>query len=216
MKNIVYELDNYEPGPAALKIHEKMLKVILSLRPASVFEVGSGTGLLGKQIVDAGICYAGIEPETTQFHLSREKFPELNIVNASCYDDVEKLGLGKFDVVFSNDVIEHLYLPRYLVRFKKKHLTPGGKVVTCTPDFGNYWKNLVYSLLGRWNEVHSPHWDGGHIKFFSRKSLQRLFEEEGFVNFEWDVVPNLNFPIFPISMVCICTLNDPVKDQVES
>ncbi|HEY5552108.1 MAG TPA: hypothetical protein VIK52_09475 [Opitutaceae bacterium] len=41
-------------------------------------------------------------------------------------------------------------------------------------------KNLVLSLTDRWDDHLSPFWDGGHIKFWSRKTLTRLLEEEGF------------------------------------
>jgi 2-polyprenyl-6-hydroxyphenyl methylase/3-demethylubiquinone-9 3-methyltransferase len=135
-----------------------------------------------------------------------ERFPKLGVKLASCYDEPGELNLGVFDLVISNDVIEHLYAPRKLVSFAKAHLTPGGRVITCTPDFGSYWKNVAYSMANRWDLVHSPLWDGGHIKFFSSKSLRRLFEEGGFGEFSWDNVRNTNF-LFNMSIVCICSLN---------
>jgi len=204
-KEIVYAISNSEAAPAARKVHRKMFELVERRQPRSVLEIGSGTGLLGAQIASSGIDYKGIEPVDSQFDISRQRFPNLNFTLASCYDDPKVLGLGRFDMVISNDVIEHLYVPRKLVTFAKAHLKPGGTVITCTPDFGSYIKNMAYSVANKWDYVHSPLWDGGHIKFFSRKTLRQLFEESGFGNFSWDYVRGTNM-IFNMSIICTCAL----------
>jgi hypothetical protein len=58
---------------------------------------------------------------------------------------------------------------------------PGGRFV-CTTPYHGYLKNLAIAVAGKWDSHASPLWDGGHIKLFSRHTLQRLFEEVGFVN----------------------------------
>jgi hypothetical protein len=58
-------------------------------------------------------------------------------------------------------------------------LKPGGYLVLSTPYHG-YLKNLALSLTGKWDFHHSPLRDGGHIKFWSRKTLTELLETEGF------------------------------------
>jgi len=205
VNQIVYELTSHEAAPAALKVHRKMLELVKKYNPRSVLEIGSGTGLLGAQIAATRIHYVGVEPVELQYKISMQNFPDLRVKHASCYDEPAELDLGVFDMVISNDVIEHLYAPRALVSFAKAHLAPGGKVITCTPDFGSYWKNIAYSLANRWDLVHSPLWDGGHIKFFSSKSLRRIFEESDFEEFSWHNVRNTNF-LFNMSIVCICSL----------
>jgi hypothetical protein len=64
---------------------------------------------------------------------------------------------------------------------------------------------MAYSVANKWDYVHSPLWDGGHIKFFSRKTLRQLFEESGFGNFSWDYVRGTNM-IFNMSIICTCAL----------
>ncbi len=205
MSDIAYAVTSHEAAPAALKVHRAMLDLVRRYRPESVIEIGSGTGLLGAQIVAEGIEYRGIEPEAEQYRVCKQKFPNLNVLQASCYDDPDQLRLGRAEVVISNDVIEHLYAPRKLVGFARAHLEPGGKVITCTPDFGSYLKNIAYSLANRWDRVHSPLWDGGHIKFFSRRSLRAIFEEGGFGEFAWYNVRDLH-GLFTMSIVCVCSL----------
>ena len=48
-----------------------------------------------------------------------------------------------------------------------------------TPYHG-YLKNLMLSLFDHWDFHHTVLWEGGHIKFWSRKTLGRLLEQNGF------------------------------------
>lgn len=199
-----YEVSNLEPTRENKKIYAAIIDCVRALKPSSVLEIGSGMGMLGDMIRQMGIRYVGLEPDAAQLRLCHQRYPELNIFEGSCYEPAEKYGLGEFDLVISTDVIEHLYLPRHLVSFKKTHVRKGGHVLTCTPEFGSYWKNIMYSIFAKWDLVHSPLWDGGHIKFFSRKWMLQIFEEQGFVDFQWRTITNVNIPIIPMSMICIC------------
>lgn len=80
----------------------------------------------------------------------------------------------------STEVIEHLFSPHLLPRFAAGVLKPGGWLVISTPYHG-YLKNLALSLVDKWDDHHTPLWHGGHIKFWSRATLSRLLEENGFV-----------------------------------
>jgi hypothetical protein len=51
--------------------------------------------------------------------------------------------------------------------------------VVSTPYHG-YLKNLVISLLDKWDSHHTALWHGGHIKFWSQSTLTQLFSENGF------------------------------------
>jgi 2-polyprenyl-6-hydroxyphenyl methylase/3-demethylubiquinone-9 3-methyltransferase len=88
-------------------------------------------------------------------------------------------GFGSFDVVTSAEVVEHLYLPRHLARNSYQALRPGGVAIFTTPYHG-YWKNVVMALTGKLDAHFTVLWDGGHIKFWSRRTLTRLLEEAGF------------------------------------
>ena len=48
-----------------------------------------------------------------------------------------------------------------------------------TPYHG-YLKNLALSILDKWDKHHTVLWHGGHIKFWSRKTLTLLLQENGF------------------------------------
>ena len=57
--------------------------------------------------------------------------------------------------------------------------SPSGVLVVGTPYLG-YMKDPAIAVAGKWDAHHNPNWDGGHIKFYSVKSLKALVESCGF------------------------------------
>jgi 2-polyprenyl-3-methyl-5-hydroxy-6-metoxy-1,4-benzoquinol methylase len=88
-------------------------------------------------------------------------------------------GKQSFDLVISVEVIEHVYEPRTLLAQAREVLRPGGRFVITTPYHG-YLKNLLIAGLGKSDAHYNPLWDGGHIKFWSRKTLSAALREAGF------------------------------------
>jgi len=84
-----------------------------------------------------------------------------------------------FNAVVSTEVIEHLYSPHSLPIYAGKVLHSGGYLVISTPYHG-YLKNLLLSIFNKWDFHHTPLWCGGHIKFWSRATLTKLLEQNGF------------------------------------
>jgi SAM-dependent methyltransferase len=183
-------------------IHERMLSVVLKCRPSSLLEIGAGQGTLGAAFVQRGIDYVGIEPIESECGEARRRHPAVHIIQASCYDDPDELRGRKFDLVYSNDIIEHLYEPRKLAAFSRSYLRPGGLIVCGTPHYGSYLRNLILSLTNRWDHHHNPLWDGGHIKFFSKTSLYQIWAEAGFADFEWGIIRSGRFPLVPMYLYC--------------
>jgi len=190
----------------AAKIHRTMVKLVLDQRPRSVLEVGCGAGIVGSILSDHGIRYVGIDPDDESLSQAKEHFPHLDVRKGSCYDDPALLHLGTFDLVCSNDVIEHVYEPRKFMTFVRAHLTKEGRFVCGTPDYGNYTHNLVLSIFDRWDHHHNPLWDGGHIKFFSRQTLAQLFDECGFKIDHWKSLGSSHVPIMRSGMFCVALL----------
>jgi SAM-dependent methyltransferase len=132
--------------------------------------------------------------------VARTSAPNIRFEVLGVDDAPDNLGSAAFDAVVSLEVIEHLVLPRNLPRFAARVLKPGGYLIVSTPYHG-YLKNLAIVLLGRWDAHHDPLWDGGHIKFWSARTLRSLMEHEGFV-FERFLGAG-RFPWFWKSMVLV-------------
>ena len=69
-----------------------------------------------------------------------------------------------------------------------------------TPYHG-YVKNLVIAALGPFDAHVNPLWDGGHIKFFSPRTLSALVAGSGFAEIEFAYFGRA--PWLWKSMVCV-------------
>ena len=159
-----------------------VLRIIRALGARLVCDVGSGNGALVAAARDAGLYAVGIEPDADGVMHSREQLPGVNFYNLSVEDDPAPVLQNEgqvFDAVVSTEVVEHLYSPRLLPIFARGLLGPGGHLLVSTPYHG-YLKNLALAGSNKWDAHHTPLWEGGHIKFWSRATLTRLLEENGF------------------------------------
>jgi SAM-dependent methyltransferase len=130
---------------------------------------------------------AGVEYDRSGVELARNAYPSIPFYRVGVQDDPDDLILKAekpFDVVVSTEVIEHLFSPHLLPSFAGACLSPGGYLIISTPYHG-YLKNLALSIFNKWDTHHTPLWHGGHIKFWSRRTLTQLLAENGFrvVNF---------------------------------
>ena len=79
-------------------------------------------------------------------------------------------------------------------------LEPDGVGIISTPYHG-YWKNLVLAMTGKLDTHFTALWDGGHIKFFSIKTLSELIQETGFDRLQFYRLGRI--PILGKSMVAV-------------
>ncbi|WP_324611102.1 methyltransferase domain-containing protein [Moorena producens] len=101
------------------------------------------------------------------------------------------------------EVIEHFFYPKELVRLARKCINPGGHLIITTPYHG-YLKNLVLAVSGKMDPHFHVFWDGGHIKFFSVKTLSKLLETEGYTDIQFKFAGRL--PYLWKSMLCCSKL----------
>ena len=149
------------------------------LRARRVVDIGCGNGALCHELARRGYEVVGCEPIAEGLRFARDAAPQLVYHQLGVDDDPSPIGTESFDVAIATEVIEHLARPRNLPRFAKQLLRPGGHMVISTPYHG-YLKNLILALTNRWDAHLNPFWDGGHIKFWSCKTLSQLLNETGF------------------------------------
>lgn len=142
-------------------------------------DIGCGNGTLSRDLADAGFEVVGLDPSPSGVACARELVPEGKFYEMGVYDNPSGLPEGCFDVAVSTEVVEHLYIPSSLPKFAHPKLNAGGLLLLSTPYHG-YLKNLAIALSGRWDTHHSPNCDGGHVKFWSRRTLTKMLEANGF------------------------------------
>lgn len=204
-QNLTYDWTADEIPMICQKVLNHAMKSILAYQPQRVLDIGCGNGHLCKMLFEVGIEPVGIDPEPAGIKYAKKALPAGTFYTFSSYEEIPEL--GKFDLISCTEVIEHVYSPRELVKFAKQHLTPNGVFIITTPDYGSYWRNLFISLTNRWDNHHTPLWDGGHIKFWSRKTLNKLLCKEGFSVHKWEGVRSISAPIFNMTMICHASLS---------
>lgn len=167
-----------------LRSHQYLWPAIERLLPEGVnkiIDIGCGNGFLASCLARKGYEVTGIDVSSEGIALAKNAYPHIFFCVASAYDNLsEKLG-NDYDLVVSIEVIEHLYNPKLLLQNAHALLKAGGSLIVTTPYHG-YVKNLALSLTNKWDEHHTVQWEGGHIKFFSEKTLRKLLIDALFVN----------------------------------
>jgi 2-polyprenyl-3-methyl-5-hydroxy-6-metoxy-1,4-benzoquinol methylase len=146
--------------------------------PWRLFEVGCGNGAVANWLQLRGTEVTGIDFSESGINEANRAYPGLRLAIGSAYDDLVA-SYGQFPVVISLEVVEHLYFPHKFAKTVFDLLDPGGMAIISTPYHG-YLKNLVLALSGRLDAHFTALWDGGHIKFWSKRTLRILLEEVGF------------------------------------
>lgn len=162
-------------------ISPKILELLGHYKSHHVCDLGSGNGALASELKRAGYDVVGVEYAADGVSIAQKNYPDLNFYNLGVQDDpllVRKVE-GAFDAVVSTEVIEHLFSPHQLPGFARGLLDRGGLLIVTTPYHG-YFKNLALSLFDKWDHHHTALWHGGHIKFWSRATLTKLLEDNGF------------------------------------
>lgn len=155
---------------------EELKQVNVSKLP--VFDLGCGNGSVAAAVTQAGYEVMGCDPSATGIETAEKAWPHLKLVTGSGYDDLAAK-YGRFNTVYSLEVIEHVYDPRLVVKRVSELLEPGGHFILSTPYHG-YLKNLILALTGKMESHFTALWDHGHIKFWSEKTITQLLEEAGF------------------------------------
>ena len=175
-------------------IAPKIEVMLDSLNARRILDLGSGNGILANRLYESGHYVAGVEYDKSGVEISRLNFPKISFYNLGVQDDPQAILAKekKFDAVVSTEVIEHLYSPHLLPIFARKILVGNGYLLVSTPYHG-YLKNLLLSIFDKWDSHHTSLWHGGHIKFWSRKTLISLMESNGFEFVEFAGVGRLPF-----------------------
>jgi 2-polyprenyl-3-methyl-5-hydroxy-6-metoxy-1,4-benzoquinol methylase len=168
-----------------------------------ILDIGCGNGSLSHWIAQQGYDVTGVEESPSGVEQARQNFPQCQFISSSVYDLPSELLNNQFDIVISAEVIEHLFYPKELVKAAKKSLKPGGRLILTTPYHG-YLKNLTLATSGKLDQHFTTLWDGGHIKFFSPKTLSALLIQEGYTDIQFKFAGRL--PYLWKSMLCSSTL----------
>ncbi|WP_352812751.1 class I SAM-dependent methyltransferase [Mesorhizobium sp. M0965] len=174
--NLEYTYDSHETNDSHNILLPAVDRIVAEFTPNNIFDLGCGNGSVAKHLSNRCVV-TGIDPSISAVAIANQAYPDIKIESGSAYDDL-RAQYGTFDMVLSLEVVEHLYDPRAFARNVYKLLNPGGTAVISTPYHG-YMKNLALALTGQMDAHFWALWDGGHIKFWSIRTLGILLKEVG-------------------------------------
>jgi glycosyltransferase involved in cell wall biosynthesis len=196
----------YEVAPAytlkksSLSSHSQLLEMI-GPPPRTVLDVGCGQGELGHLVRERGHRVTGIDWAPPKFAL--DEFIQADL-GAGLPIPEER----KFDVILLADVLEHMSEPGVLLEQAKRHLAPGGSLLVSLPN-AVHWSMRMQMALGKFEYANKGIMDRGHLRFFTKKTAERLFKNAGL-----ELVSQRSTPV-PWENVIPDTLGTFTRDKIE-
>ena len=162
-------------------IYPQLRKLLSKEKNKMILDVGCGNGQIANMLIAEGFNVYGIDASSEGVKIANKANPGHFFVNDVESDQLPSdLQSYKFDTIISTEVIEHIYSPDAYMTFCEKIFdSRSGTLLISTPYHG-YLKNLVLAITGKLDSHFTALWEGGHIKFWSRKTLSALLEKHGF------------------------------------
>jgi 2-polyprenyl-6-hydroxyphenyl methylase/3-demethylubiquinone-9 3-methyltransferase len=166
-----------------LKALEKLLSRLPITPDAQILDAGCGGGNVISWFYQKGYLNIwGVDVSQSGIMLAKKQFPHLHS-RLEIHNVYEKqlpaaFPFQQYDMIVSLEVIEHLFSPKTFLENIAFWLKKDGYLIVSTPYHG-YWKNLAIALCNGHDKHFYPLWEGGHIKFFSRKTLFQMLEQSG-------------------------------------
>ncbi len=155
---------------------------------STILDVGCGNGHLLYQLRDrfkklVGLEYSAHRLEQAKLNLSDDDF--VPVLGSA--EDMNEIATESIDCIVSADTIEHVPDVYPAVRELFRVLRPGGTLVINTPNIA-FLKKRILLLMGRFPSTSQPNeglgsdilFDGGHLHYFTFRSLSLLLERAGF------------------------------------
>jgi 2-polyprenyl-3-methyl-5-hydroxy-6-metoxy-1,4-benzoquinol methylase len=166
--------DDYDLKRADETSHSHILRWLERKRPSRVLDLGCADGRLGELLRACGHEVTGVDlrkPEHVGERLDR-------FVEADLDDGIPDEVGDNYDIVLAADVLEHVRDPRRLLEECRQRIDRRGTVVASVPNFG-HWYPRSRVALGRFDYDRRGILDFGHVRFFTRRSFERLASNAG-------------------------------------
>lgn len=181
------------PGgrPAASEAHVYRREVDLAVRsslsvlatmvaPGSrVLDLGTGSGALGRVLREQRQCRVdGVTLSPAERDEAADAYDRLEIADLEDPAWPDRFDEAAYDCVVCADVLEHLREPERVLRACRQLLRPGGWLLASVPNVG--YAGMVVGLMhGDWRYGPEGLLDRTHLRFFTRRSFERLLHGEG-------------------------------------
>jgi 2-polyprenyl-3-methyl-5-hydroxy-6-metoxy-1,4-benzoquinol methylase len=156
--------------------------IVDAFNPKSILDVGCAQATLATLLAEQGkrVCALDIRSHFVDYAKSRYEKGDISFLCANIMDGPD---IGHYDLVFANQIIEHLVYPVSFLKLLKGYLNPEGILVITTPNYHYFRNNLPsYSDLGdpsRYENRQFSAGGGDHFFAYSEEELTHFFQESG-------------------------------------
>ena len=145
----------------------------------TALDIGCGEGTFIKQVKDQ--CDAevwGIELMEAPAKEAEKRLDK--VFSGPCENFVDDLPEAYFDVIYCNDVLEHLVDPYTFLSQLKSKLTADGVVISSIPNirYHDAFKKIILQKKFEY-EGHGI-FDKTHLRFFTKSSIAKMYADLGF------------------------------------
>lgn len=154
--------------------HARVVRLIG--RDRRVLELGPASGHMTRVLRGRGCAVVGIEIDPEIADLAAQSSERIILGDLDELDFDAELGADRFDVIVAADVLEHLKNPLSALRRLAKFLNPGGHFVVSLPNVAHGSVRIAL-LQGHFDYQNVGLLDTTHLRFFTRESVGRLFDD---------------------------------------
>jgi 2-polyprenyl-3-methyl-5-hydroxy-6-metoxy-1,4-benzoquinol methylase len=145
----------------------------------TVLDVGCGEGNFAALLKKGANCTIwGTDIDEKSLKIAEPKMDKVILGNIA--ENLNLLPDNYFDVIFFNDVLEHMIDPYSLLKNISCKLSSKGLVIASIPNIRHFRELMALIFKKEWEYKESGILDKTHLRFFTKKSMIRMFEENGY------------------------------------
>ncbi|WNN91270.1 glycosyltransferase [Gloeocapsopsis dulcis] len=157
-----------------------------------VVDFGCATGYLAQLLKQRGCKVTGVEINPEAAKIAEQYCEQVIVADLDIVHLAEILPAQSFDVAIFGDVLEHLRDPWRVLQQTQHLLNSSGFVVASIPNIAHGSIRLAL-LQGKFEYTQLGILDNTHLRFFTKKTLEDLFENTGYFI---EVLERTKLPIF--------------------
>ena len=187
----LYEHDVQEMWDDRIAIHiwnqyHNQLSLYKTFAPSDdgldILDVGCAQATLALQLAEAGhrVWAVDLRQEFLDYAASRYEHGEIEFVQGN----VLELSIAqRFNLIFANQIVEHLVYPLEMLEVLKNLLKPGGRLIVTTPNWHYLMNNFPsFTELGdpqAWESRQFSADGDGHFFAYQEVELRQMFSRAG-------------------------------------
>lgn len=156
------------------------MRALLPANAERILDIGCGQGAMSRGIKkDLNVEVWGVEFMEDE---AREACNHLDrVITATAEDCIAELPDNYFDVIYFNDVLEHLVSPEHVLKAIRVKLSEHGVLISSIPNARYHSVFYQYVFRKDWQYAREGVMDYTHLRFFTSRSIRAMFEATGYL-----------------------------------